>query len=493
MAKPRRKPRASAARKSGTTRAPSRGSNRRVSKAKGAAKVKPAKDPAERRARNRTLALLALLGFINLYVFVWRDEGGILGLGSADAAVIGGDKHGPLPPLADPIADACGGDPVRIFDGLSSLLPVSTTLVGGNTLRLALMDRGVDDDEIDRIEAAVRNKVDLGLLRGSGAPIELAMDRYGGVRALEIELAEGHLLQACRSGEGFDVRNIQHPLRSDVVVVSLTLPSDGSLAMAVEASGEKPELGRIVARHLAHDVDFHTEARPGDRVAVIIEKRWLGRGFHRYGQVLALRYDGAAGRAAYYRYKPEGGEETFFDRNGRPQQRALLRAPMAWFPVSAEARGMLKPTLEVVESRLGAVYRVPEGAPLVAVADARIEGSGEDLDRGRWVDLELSDGTVVRYQNLMRTMGPLTPGDTVEQGELLGLAGHTGKTPSNRLRLELWKDGADGGTKTVDPMILTASGANRPAREGPEVKASALDRFKADIAPRRRALESALR
>lgn len=493
MATKRRKARARKAPSSETrSRAPRRRSaNRRVS---GKDKDKPERkqrDPAERKARNRTLALLGFLGLVNAYVFVWRDEGGILGLSQADAAVIGG-ASGPLSPLSDPVPNACGGDPVRIFAGLSELLPVSTTLTGGNTLRLALMERGVADEEIDRLEVAVRSKVDLSLLGGSGAPVRMAMDRYGGVRALEIELAEGHLLQACRDGESFSVRNIQHPLRSDVVVVKLELPPGASLLDAVAEAGEQPELARIVAAQLAHDVDFLTETRPGDQVAVIIEKRWLGRNFHRYGNVLALRYSGAAGRVAHYRYKPEGGDEAFFDRAGRPRRREMLRSPVGWFPVAPEARAMLEPTLEVVEGRLGAVFRLPEGAPLVAVADARIADSGEDLERGRWVDLELADGMIVRYQHMMRTIGALEPGTAVLQGEVLGLAGHSGRAAYDRLRLELWTK-KDGEPKTIDPMLLTAKGANRSDRDGPEIAEALRTRFEEDIAPRRRALEAALR
>lgn len=506
MSKPRRKARASTepARRGAPARSrrnkgdkakrgrsASRSSNRRVDgKADGKPRRAPT-DPAERKARNRTLALLAFLGLINAYVFVWRDDGGLFGLSSADAAIIDGSS-GPLAPLADPLPNACGGDPVRIFAGLSDLLPVTTTLVGGSTLRLALMDRGVADEEIDHLEAAVRSKVDLGLLGGSGAPVRMAMDRYGGVRALEIELAEGHLLQACRSGEAFEVRNIQHPLRSDVIVSTLTLPTDASLVSAVQEAGEEPELARIVAEHLAHDVDFHTESRPGDRVAVIIEKRWLGRSFHRYGKVLGVRYTGAAGKVAHYRYKPEGGSEGFFDSKGRPAKRELLRSPVGYFPVASDARAMLVPTLEVVEGRLGAVYRLPEGAPLVAIADARVADAGEDLDRGRWVDLELADGMVVRYQHMMRAIGALEPGTKLSQGELIGLAGHSGKTPHNRLRLELWTD-EDGVAKTIDPMLVRAKGTNRADRDGPEIATAAKDRFEADVTPRRRALETALR
>ena len=49
---------------------------------------------------------------------------------------------------------------------------------------------------------------------------------------------------------------------------------------------------------------------------MLVEKRYLGRHFHRYGKLLAIRYIGNAGRLAYYRYKPKGADEGFFDHDG---------------------------------------------------------------------------------------------------------------------------------------------------------------------------------
>src|SRR5690606_14032941 len=215
---------------------------RRVSAKNAAALRRAPSGPASRKIRNRTILLLGILVLVNAYVFVWREEGALTGLGLQAAAI--GQSGGPLPPVADPPEEACGGDPVRVFEGLEDLVHLDTTLSGAFTLRLALLHLGVNGEEIDRIEAAVRDKVDLGLLGGSGAPLRVAADRFGTVHALEIELAEGHLLQACRSQEGdelFSVRNIQHPLRSDVVVVPLELGKDADLAAAVDQAGEKPE------------------------------------------------------------------------------------------------------------------------------------------------------------------------------------------------------------------------------------------------------------
>jgi murein DD-endopeptidase MepM/ murein hydrolase activator NlpD len=462
--------------------------NRRVDPAKVERKRTP-KTPEERRSRNRTVLLLALLALVNAYVFVWRDGAGLSSLGSLQAASVPGG-HGPLPPYADPPENACGGDPVRVFETLEDLVRLDTTLAPGYTLRLALLQIGIDGEEIDRIEADVRAHVDLGLLGGSGAPVRLAMDRTGGVQAIEIELAEGQLLQACRGDDGFSVRNIQHPLRSDVEAIAVVLGSDADLSSAVEKAGEKPELAHLLSESLAFDVDFATEARPGDRIHALVEKRWLGRRFHRYGAVLAVRYVGAAGRMAYFRYKPEGGTLAYFDRDGEPMRRALRRSPVAYHRVDPEARGLLAPTIEVVEGRIGAVYRLPEGAPLVALGDATVRACERTLQQGLYVDLELPDGVTLRYAHLSRTIGELAPGTAVRQGQVIALAGHSGRTPADRLRLEVWGD-ENGSTATLDPLRLLGGETGRSPTVGDPIPDKQRDRFAKDVAPWARALRLA--
>ena len=360
-------------------------------------------------------------------------------------------------------------------------------------MRLALLSLGVPGQEIDRVEADVRSKVDLGMLGGSGSPLRVALDRAGGVHAFEIELAEGRVLQGCREDEGFAVRNLQHPLRSDVEVIAFKLGPDADLTSAVISAGEEPELARMIAATLAHDVDFLTEARPHDQIEVMVEKRWLGRRFHRYGKILAVRFRGVARRVAFYRFKPEGAPSGFFDADGLPMRRTLLRSPVAYFPVDIESRGLLPASVEVVEGRVGAIYRLPEGAPIVAMADGKIRDIDRTNKEGNFIDLELPDGTVVRYAHLMRFVGELEHGTEVRQGTVIGLAGHTGRTPHDRLRLELWAPDEQGLMETLDPLRPTAEGDRRPERAGSPVPPSQIEAFREDTAPQRRALRLARR
>lgn len=436
----------------------------------------------ERKIRNRAILGLSVLGLVNAWVFCGTDSG------FKDMAPAAMSEHrGPLPPLADPPEHACGGDAIRIFAGLESMLPLETALRGGLTLRLALLSLGIDADEIDRLEVSVRSKVDLGLLGGSGAPVRVAVDRLGGVQALEIEISEGHLLQACREGDEFQVRNLQHPLRTDVEVLNFELGRDADLTSAVIEAGETETLARWIAETLAGEVDFLTEGRPGDTVTVMVEKRWLGRSFHRYGAIVAVRFRGSRRRATLVRYQPEGGTSGFFSLSGEPAKRRLRRSPVGYFSVNPEARGLLAPSVEVLAGNLGAVYRLPTGAPLVALGDGVIRQVGHTVEEGHYIDLELRDGMIARYCNLMRTVGELRAGQEIVQGQMLALAGHSGRTPYDRLRLELWVE-REGDMKTVDPLLPTAEGDDRSPVQGEPIPAGVLEAFKDDVAPQLRAL-----
>lgn len=434
---------------------------------------------------------MAILALVNAYVFVWNEDGLFSGMGSLQAAAIEGRK-GPLPPRAEVVENACGGDPVRIFEGLEDLIRLDTSLRGGTTLRLALLSLGTPGEHIDELEAAVRSKVDLGLLGGSGAPLRIAADRTGGVHALEIELAEGRVLQACRADEGFEVRNLQHPHRADVEVLSFELGDDADLASAVVEAGEKSELASLLGETLASDVDLLTEVRPHDKVEVMVEKRYLGRHFHRYGSVLAVAFRGAVRRVSYYRYKPPGQDSAFFDVDGQPVERAMLRSPVSYFPVDRGARGLLPPSVEIIEGRLGSIYRLPEGTPLVAIGDGTIVDAGETRKEGRFFDLQLHDGTIARYCHLGRFIGDIDEGTQLSTGDIVGLSGHSGRTPNDRLRLELWVE-RDGVLSTIDPLRLTGEGQARAARVGMPIAEDDRERFDEDITPQRRALKAARR
>ncbi|MBK8263036.1 MAG: M23 family metallopeptidase [Nannocystis sp.] len=463
--------------KKGNRRMPA-GKPRARTRSKRAPRVKV--DPAERKIRNRTALFLGLLMAVNAYVFLGRDIG-LDALGVPRAAVIGGAAGATLGTYADPPARSCTADPARIFAGLDRLLFQQTTLEG-RAFAEALALLGVRSDEIDALAAAIRPSLDLGLIAERGAPVRVASDRHGAVHALELEIAEGQLLQACRSGGGFQIRTLHHAAALDVATIEIEIGRDADLLAAIAAAGESPELAQVIAEALAYELDLQTELRAGDQLRLVVEKRLIGDAFHRYGDVLGIRYRGDAGKHTALRY---GG--AYYTPEGQPVARALRRTPLAYHPLPTEARGLLSPTLEVISGRPGAMYRRPEGAPVIALADGVIRSAQADGDAGLTLEIVHHGGLVTRYSHLSRLLASPSPGVAVRSGQLVALAGHSGKTAGDRVRLELWSE-EDGEVKQLDPLILQANGDARPQRLGVALEGPALSRFQSDTAALRRTL-----
>ena len=93
-------------------------------------------------------------------------------------------------------------------------------------------------------------------------------------------------------------------------------------------------------------------------------------------------------------------------------------------------------------------FAMPIGTPIhaaregvvVAVRDSFTDGNGVDLEEN-FVFVRHADGTIGRYLHLTRGGARVEAGDTVAQGDLLGLSGDTGQTAGPHLHFDVQRCG----------------------------------------------------
>jgi murein DD-endopeptidase MepM/ murein hydrolase activator NlpD len=88
-----------------------------------------------------------------------------------------------------------------------------------------------------------------------------------------------------------------------------------------------------------------------------------------------------------------------------------------------------------------------KGTPVRAAADGTIVDVGPRGAYGRFVLVRHTDGIETAYAHLSRFAPDLKAGRTVQQGEIIGFVGSTGRSNAPHLHYELRKDG-----KAVDPL-----------------------------------------
>jgi len=118
-----------------------------------------------------------------------------------------------------------------------------------------------------------------------------------------------------------------------------------------------------------------------------------------------------------------------------------------WHPVTGEHRRHLGVDLD---ARWGqAIYTAEKGLVLRA---------GWNGDHGNQVEVQHAGRWVTRYSHLSRVL--VEPGELLERGDAVGLAGETGLATGVHLHFELWRDG-----QALDPLAALG-GDEASAPEG---------------------------
>lgn len=337
----------------------------------------------------------------------------------------------------------CAQTPASMMSKLDTLIPVSGRIGGKPGIEQSLGHLGLDQASIEEVRQSLSEVIDPSLLSGRSYPLRLRMDPKRKLHALEIELESGHLVQLCREQGEFRARNLQLRPSSKTELVSLRLDASASLASAVRKSEETLELAHKVGDLLSAELDPLADLRPSDRVDLIVEKRFVGDTFHRYGRVLAFTFRGAAGKFRYFYRKTSDGALAYYDAAGRPMRRRFLKSPTPWYWASAGG-GRARPAEQVLrERRRGAEFRRPQGLPVLALSDLSISSSGEDPQSGGFLEAVDADGRLLRFSGLAMPLPSFSRGEKVSQGQTLGFVGAKLGRRAPRLRVELRdQDGA---------------------------------------------------
>lgn len=118
------------------------------------------------------------------------------------------------------------------------------------------------------------------------------------------------------------------------------------------------------------------------------------------------------------------------------------------------------PILNQLRNHNGVDWAAPTGTPVVAALPGRIEVRGNGGGYGNVIYIDHGNGIQTRYAHLDR-FGPPQQGDQVQQGQLIGYVGTTGRSTGPHLHFELHVNGTP-----VDPLSwrgLTGGGATGSA------------------------------
>jgi len=334
------------------------------------------------------------------------------------------------------------------------------------SFRGALLNAGLEAEECDQIEQALKHIVDFRRCRPEHKLV-VERDENGALRHFEYHPSATEFVEVSRGEEGL-FRAEQIRIKVERKPVARAASVQTSIGDGLVEIGLPAGLATFFTEAFEGRINFPLQARKGDVFRIVVDEERVDGEFLRYGRVHALEYDGQrTGKAQAFYYEAPNVPGQFYDDTGRAMQGGWLRTPLRYDRLSSSFNPRrFHPILKRTMPHLGVDYAADTGTPVWAAADGRVKFAGRKGPSGNLVAVHHSRGFETSYAHLHRIKGGIRPGTYVKQRELIGFVGSTGRSTGPHLHFGLKKY-----TRYIDPMTeLNGPGLRMGARDLPAFK-----------------------
>jgi murein DD-endopeptidase MepM/ murein hydrolase activator NlpD len=304
----------------------------------------------------------------------------------------------------------------------------------GDTLQSLLTRLGADSDEIQQFLHAAHGSKSLGRLI-PGRSVLARVTSSGQILLLRYLVSDQALVSVTRDHGEFRVQEQAVALEARQIMRSAEI--EGSLFGATDAADVPDRIASELADAFSGDIDFHKDLRRGDHFSVVYEAFYLDGQLVKTGRLLAAEFVNQDKPYQAYYFKDAQGHEGYFSADGHSLKRAFLKSPMPFSRISSGFSGSrFHPILQMWRAHKGVDYAAPQGAPIRAVADAKVEFVGKQGGYGNLLVLKHQGVYSTAYGHLSRFGKGIRRGAHVNQGQIVAYVGATGLATGPHLHFE---------------------------------------------------------
>lgn len=342
----------------------------------------------------------------------------------------------------------------------ASMETVAATVPAGGTLAGVLSTAGASGGDINRAIATLDGVFDVRYLRAGqnltvylGTPRDVA-DAGGDADSLRLEGFSfrpdlDRSITVARSGDGsYHARQTLAEFDSELVRASGSITTN--LYVDALAAGATDRIVVELAGILAYAVDFQRSIRAGDRFDVVFERYLDADGnVMRTGDILYVVFAGRGEPLEYYRFETEDGQIAYFNGEGESAQRLLMMTPINGARLSSGFGSRRHPVLGYTRNHYGTDFAAPRGTPIYAAGYGVVERANRFGSFGNFIRIRHTNGFATQYAHLNGFARGITAGARVQQGQVIGYVGTTGRSTGPHLHYEVEHNGT-----RVNPMSL---------------------------------------
>ena len=376
--------------------------------------------------------------------------------------------------IIDAAIDTIGEEEENITTVTKQVPPEPTdetfSLAKGETLVDALSERGVSKEAAQALATALEPVFPSRLMK-AGTEFELTLDRqldfYGREVTFPVQLSfrpgpnetisveadeDGRFIAAVegtKAGTVSKYAEVNHfRTRSKVGSSLYGAAKDNKIPDYITA-----ELTRV----FSYDVDFQRQVKANDTFEVFYGNPLTGSSSKRkvlhYAQ---LTLDGKA--KTLFRYTTADGQTDYYDDQGRSAQKSLLKTPVSGARLTSGFGMRRHPLLGYSKMHTGVDFGVPYGTPIRAAGSGTIKIAGRHGAYGITVEIQHSKSYETLYAHLSKLAAGIRRGSKVNQGQIIGYVGSTGRSTGPHLHYEVRVN-----DRPVNPTRIKSAGGKQLA------------------------------
>ena len=318
----------------------------------------------------------------------------------------------------------------------------SAQIQKGGTLGEALASLGADGSESHSAIVALRKVFNLRRLHPSqavNARVTVAPDakKLTTLDSLSIVVDIDRVIVAERDPTGqFQARIVQKDLSHEYRRTTGTI--EGSLFVAAQAAELPVPLIMELIRIYSWDVDFQREIQRGDRFEVLYDRYVdsdapVSENAIKVGSIIYASLTLSGKKLELFRYRMADGGIDYFDSNGASVRKALLRTPIDGARLSSRYGARRHPILGYTKMHRGVDFAAQRGTPVMAAGNGVVDLAGRNGAYGKYVRIRHNGRYKTAYAHLQSYGRGIRSGARVNQGQIVGYVGSTGRSTGPHL------------------------------------------------------------
>ncbi len=219
-----------------------------------------------------------------------------------------------------------------------------------------------------------------------------------------------------------------------------------SLWNAMVNNNSDPNLANDLSEIYAWTIDFFG-IQKGDNYKVIYDKLFVDDNYIGVGKIYSAMFH-HAGHDFYSFYFIQDSIGDYFDDEAGSMRRTFLKAPLRFKRISSRfSYNRMHPVLKVRKPHLGVDYAAASGTPVHAVGSGKVIFARRKGPNGNMVKIKHNGTYTTAYLHLSKFGKGIKQGVYVDQGDVIGYVGSTGRSTGPHLDFRFYKNG-----KAMDPL-----------------------------------------